>query len=287
MTSNRKLTLGVATFDRLEYIKKMSQSLQESVNLNDINVRVYDDKSLEVKKSDLWEIFPFARDIVVRELNLKADKNMYTIYKNFLETRDDIFVNADSDIIFRPNWLEMINEYLSQTDGLLSLYNSNQHQFIDMPVNGWGVKSTLGAAGVVMTREIVEMIINNIPEEKVKGFDWQWSSLLQKKGVKLACLEDSYIQHIGIRGQNSTGMIHNFDYGLNFLPINEKNQEIMMEFLEEVIIESNIYVSNFSEENKIFLDFISKNGILDYKLGNFLLKIPRIIKKKINSYIDY
>ena len=276
-TSN--ITVGVATFNRINYIKKMAESLQVSVDCKKLHIRVYDDNSSEINQHDLWKILPFATEIVVRESNLKADMNMYRMYKDFLNTDDYIFFNADSDLIFRPDWLAMVKKYLPQTDGVLSLYHSNKHDFIQPPVNGLGFKNSLGAAGVVMTREIVDIIINDIPKENVKGFDWQWSSILQKKGIRLACLENSYVQHIGIQGQNNKGMLHDFDYGLNFLPVNEVNQQVVMEFIDEMIVENAKIFVKLSENEKLFLDFISGSKHLNYKVGQAVLVIPRKIKK--------
>ena len=69
-------------------------------------------------------------DIVVRETNLKADRNMAQMYRDFLETGDEIFIGADSDTIFRPDILHMVNELIGETDGVLSLYNSVLHKAI-------------------------------------------------------------------------------------------------------------------------------------------------------------
>jgi len=273
------ITIGVATFNRLNYLEKMAASLRESTDCKKLHIRVYDDKSSEIDQYDLWKLLPFATEIIIREKNLKADMNMYQMYKDFLDTNDEIFVNADSDLIFRPDWLKMIEQYLPQTDGVLSLYNSNKHKFMQPPVNGLGFKNSLGAAGVVMTREVVTIIVESIPKEKVKGFDWQWSSVLQKRGIRLACLEYSYLQHIGIQGQNSKGMLRDFDYGLNFIPISEVNQRVMMEFIDEMILEDAKTFAKLSENEQLFVDFISDNQRLNYKIGKIVLSIPRKIRK--------
>lgn len=279
MPFTTNITVGVTTFNRLHYLRKMSKSLYASVDCKKLHIRIYDDNSNEINQHNLQKVIPFATEIIVRERTLKADMNMYKMYKDFLETDDEIFINADSDLIFRPDWLAMVEKYLPQTDGVLSIYNSNKHEFIQSPVDGLGFKSSLGAAGVVMNREIVSMIIDSIPKEKVKGFDWQWSAILQNKGIKLACLEQSYIQHIGIQGQNNKGMLHEFDYGLNFLPISEINQRVMMEFIDEMIVENGKVLDKLSENEQSFIDFISGNKQVDYKVGQAVLSIPRKLKK--------
>ena len=88
-----------------------------------------------------------------------------------------------------------------------------------------------------------------------------------------------YVQHIGIQGQNNKGMLHGFDYGLNFIAVNEVNQQVIMEFIDEMIIENAKIFAKLSENEKLFFDFISGNEHLNYKVGQAVLAIPRKIKK--------
>ena len=74
-------------------------------------------------------------------------------------------------------------------------------------------------------------------------------------------------------------MLHNFDYGLNFLPISQVNQRVMMEFIDEMIVENAIFFAKLSENEKLFMDFISGNKHLNYNVGQAVLAIPRKIKK--------
>lgn len=125
-----QITLAVATYNRLSYVKKMLKSLEHSVDVNTINVRIYDDCSTDYGIDELLALAPYA-SVSRNAKNLKADLNMWAIYQDFLTTGDDVLVNADSDLIFRPDWLTMILTYLPKTDGILSLYNSSNHLSVE------------------------------------------------------------------------------------------------------------------------------------------------------------
>ncbi|HDR1294580.1 TPA: glycosyltransferase, partial [Pasteurella multocida] len=268
-----KVTLAIATYNRITYIEKMINSLKSSVDISKINIRIYDDHSEILTKQDLEKLFPYAKEIIVRDKNLGADRNSRKIYDDFLQTNDDILINADSDLIYRPGWLEIIETLLPQTDGVLSLYNSNKHQFIEQITPSYGAKKTLGSAGTVLTREIVKKIVDNIPIDS-DMFDWQWSTLLTNKNIKLICIKESYIQHIGILGQNNKGFINDFDYGLNFIPENEINQKIMSDFIDELFLENRKFIERKEKEIGCSLTKLKR---LDYKVGHFILAIPREI----------
>lgn len=91
-------------------------------------------------------------------------------------------------------------------------------------------------------------------------FDWQWSTLLTNKNIKLICIKESYIQHIGILGQNNKGFINDFDYGLNFIPENEINQKIMSDFIDELFLENRKFIER-KERNRMQFNQIKKIGL--------------------------
>ena len=275
-----KITLAIPTYNRLHYIEKMISSLSESVNVNEINVRVYDDKSTEFGPETLHHLFSFAQEIIIRPYNLKADLNMRTMYVDFLNTGDDVFIHGDSDLIYRPGWLEFFLQHFDQTDGVLSLYNSKKHPFLSHEhlQNNISLKKDLGAAGTAFKREVVELIIKEMEDDALSNYDWKWSEFLTRKNIRLFCACNSYIQHIGIQGQNNNGCINDFDYGLNFIPESPANQKIMSEFIEELLIENQRFFDNHPEEVYKLIKKHAKT-IIDYRIGHTCLFIPREIKK--------
>lgn len=235
-----KITLSIATYERTDYIARMSASLLASVDIKSVNVRIYDDCSPSLSLQDLWELFPYAKEIVKRERNLKADANMKQIFEDFLATDDDILLLADSDLVYRTGWAEFIAEALPQTDGILSLYDSRLHPFLTES-NGqdFAPKAHLGAAGTAFSRQRVEDIVN--ANMKAVTYDWAWSELFQNKGYALMCCTNSYIQHIGIIGQNNKGAISLFDFSRTFYADNNTTSKILSQFINELVDENNRY----------------------------------------------
>lgn len=234
------ITLAVATYNRGDYLEKLSASLKESVDLERIHLRIYDDCSTELSIEDIHRIVPYATTVLRRAHNLGADGNMYQIFQDFLSTEDEYLLLCDSDLIFRPGWLDMLLEQILHTDGILSLYNSRMHPFLSVDLSDGQVvfapKEDLGAAGCAFTRRRVEDIVRAFPTlPTYTTFDWIWSEYFRQQGLRLCCLRESYIQHIGVIGQNNFGQLTRYDYGLNFLPVSEVNQRIMIEFIDGLV----------------------------------------------------
>ena len=228
-----KITVAIPTYNRPELIKKCASSLYQVNGINDCNVRIYDDCSTEIDELFLRDQFPNASNIVVRKANLKADRNMAQMYRDFFDTGDDLFIGADSDMIFRPDFLNIVLKLIEKTDGVLSLYNSSLHKAISELKAGdedCVIKRHIGAAGVVFTRKIIEDIIENV---QIGGtYDWRWAEFLQQQGRRLIVTKKSYVQHIGIDGENNN--LEVYDFGENFNPITEINKDILIDLLNNV-----------------------------------------------------
>lgn len=230
-----KLMIGITTYNRVDVIKQMASSLYSIEGIEDCNVRVYDDCSDEYDVSYLESIFPTAT-IVRQEKNLKSHGNIKCMYEDFLGHGDDYLLTADSDLIFRPDVLHIIKALMPDTDGVLSLYNSNKHKVIsNLSVNNIDLveKHDIGSAGTVFTRKRVTEIVENI--KIARGFDWAWSKYFVKNNVRLLVTDNSYAQHIGLLGLNNNGV--NIDYGRNFIPVGEVNIGIASKFFEYYICE--------------------------------------------------
>ena len=231
-----KITIGITVYNRLNYIRKMCLSLKNSVDLEKCSIRIYDDCSAEFDAEILKKEFPFITEYKRRENNLGSDNNMRQMYFDFLESGDDVLVNCDSDMIFRKDWIARIFELLPLTDGVLSLYNSSSH----IPIEHFKIgsenilrKESIGAAGSTFRREIVRSIVANVtPSFK---YDWDWSRFLDSRRIRLLTTENSYIQHIGVIGENcdSNDIV---DYGLNFFPLDEDTLKLNVEFFQQLLM---------------------------------------------------
>lgn len=115
-----KITVGITTFNRKNYLVKLQQSLSMSHNINSCNIRIYDDCSNEFSIRDLKRLFPNALEIIRRDRNVGADRNMRQMYVDFLKTNDDILVTMDSDLICRPDWIDFTEKHFYYTGGIMS-----------------------------------------------------------------------------------------------------------------------------------------------------------------------
>lgn len=262
------ITIAIATYNRRELLEKSINSLLQSNDLSQCNIRIYDDCSSQLSIEEIKTIIPQAT-ITRRPKNLGADKNCYLMYKDFLNTEDDIFVNADADLLYHPEWLTTALALLEKTDGVISLYNSINHNHLstlNMGGNDLLIKKSLGAAGTIFTRATIMKIVESMDENSSNlSFDWKWSALLRKRGLQLYCTKRSYIQHIGNIGQNNSSLA-NADYGINFIPGNDLNSTYLEQFYHGLL--------------KSKLD-----DSLDYKIGHLVLTIPRKIKKILENII--
>lgn len=246
-----KITLGITTYNRIDLLKRMIQSLYAS-NINGINytIRIYDDCSDQYGIEDLQQMFPEEVTIYRHEWNHGADYNMGFMYRSFLETEDDILFNCDSDLIFSRNWLQKGLALIEKSEGVLSLFNSCSHEIdVDMD-NGLCIKKSVGNAGTLMTREAIKLICSYINEEdSYLALDVNWSKLFQNKGIKLYATKQSLVQHIGIYGFNSSK--GSFDYGKDFIVDSIINGQVINDTLNE----ANIRKSQNKEIRKLYYLF--------------------------------
>lgn len=229
------ITIGITTYNRHLYLKRLQQSLVRTENLASSAVRIYDDCSSEISVADLRHLFPYAREIRRRTANLGADGNMRQMFVDFLATGDDVLVIMDSDLICRPDWLLFCQEHFAATDGMLSLYNSAFHKPIkQLLINGqpFVEKQHIGAAGAILARDVVQEIVASLVT--VEGYDWSWCALLNKSGRRILVSKESYFQHIGLLGSHCNGRINEF--GLYFHPIHDANRVILHEYFHEAVL---------------------------------------------------
>lgn len=283
------ITIGIPTYNRKNILKKMAESLYLS-NLNiPYNIRVYDDCSSEYSITELRGIFPNATQFSRNEMNLKADKNTYIMYKDFLNSNDQFLFNADSDLVFSENWLEEGLDLLKDTDGVLSLFNAQNLKILQNVGDRLCVKTKIGAAGSLLTRECVSSIIDHISLSELNGnvpcFDFKWCEFLQRSSKKIYCVRESLVQHIGVTGQNTVG--NHFDFGIGFHVDNSKNGQFINDAME-------LYFSTNIQRNSYFLfpfeRIIPKSKIILYGFGkvgqDFIKQIERTGYCEIVGIVD-
>jgi len=228
-----KIFIGITTYDRPEYMEKMIASLSASNHVDLCSVNVFDDCSPHWDLDYLKEIFPEGTNIMRNNENMGSDENIRKMFIHFLQSDEDVLIAADSDLIFHPDWIQFTLSNLPKTDGIFSLYNSVCHPVInDLDHDPIFVeKEHMGSAGVVMTKDIVRQIIENVPESAY--YDWDWSRHLFNNNIRLLVTEKSQIQHLGVHGYNNEGPLA--DVGLGFVPGSTNNEKWNMETLESII----------------------------------------------------
>lgn len=232
------ITIGVTTYNRLEYLLAMQRSLCACAYLEKCNLRIYDDASEEYGLEELWRLFPWAREIVRRPVNLGAEANLRQMCEDFLSTGDELLVVADADLIFHAEWVPAVWQRIALTDGIFSLFNSAVHHpgIRDWDLDGYlfEEKSHLGAAGLVMHKDVVSQIIQQI--KITARFDWALSAFLAERRVRLLACKDSFVQHIGLTGVNCDGLL-TVEISEYFSPGSDVNREILCNFYPRMIVE--------------------------------------------------
>ena len=228
---NYKISFGICTYNRKGILEKSVQSLKNIKGIENVHLIVFDDCSDEYNMDYLKSIFPSSAQINRQERNEGADKNTSLLYEKFLESDDEWLFTADSDLIYRSDLLDAIMFYKDKSNGFMSFFNCISHKIVGK--NKWFVfKASVGAAGCLIRRDVVKIILDNIQHRDI-GFDVGFSKLLRKKGFMLNATKKSYVQHIGVSGFNSRDI--NFDYGEGFIIDSKDNAEIVEQTFEQYI----------------------------------------------------
>lgn len=170
-------TIGLTTFNRKDILLKCL------IFFNHLNPRhdfiVCDDASTEydekILKSNIsnWKIYRANTN------SGRADFAMARLMDLFLELGRDYLLILDSDLIVDPELSDFMVTNAQNTDGIFSIFNAPLHQSIGED-GFWIYKNHIGAAGTVLSREIVQEIRQNVPMSN--QYDWDWSSYIVKSG---------------------------------------------------------------------------------------------------------
>ena len=239
MNHNLRLFIAIFTFNRQALLVKMSESLAMVKGIIEESIFVFDDCSREYDVGFLKGIFPNAESVIRREYNVGADANVYAAMLDFLKTSKGHMVILDSDLLFDSEMIYFIKNNIPRTKGFFSVYNSCIHKSygkVQIGDSNFLVKKTTGAAGMVISQEIVKNIINNVP--LTRSFDWDICSYLKKINTPVLVSEKSYVQHIGFNGYNNS-YLTKYEYALNFTPNNEITQKHLLSSIEDLIILEN------------------------------------------------
>lgn len=278
------LTIGIPTYNRKKLLEIMASSLYESDISVPHNIRIYDDCSTEYGLDDLKKIFPTAASIKINEVNLKADKNTYQMYNNFLSTSDELLFNADSDLIFSKDWLNKALELFEKTEGILSVFNANTHEPYKIIDDELYIKKSIGAAGTLFHRDRVSEFVANIASpDTLTEIDWRFSEYFNSINLPIFCVNKSLVQHIGYFGQHTK---YYFDFGRNFKIETTSHGQIINDIFEKFIDDiRNLDIERDIRDNKFFYHLRRCIVLIIKKIlpSKIFIKLRASIYKKKNK----
>jgi hypothetical protein len=237
-----KITVAIPTFNREKTLRRTALSLSLVEGISECNIRVYDNCSSAFNLGLLREMFPSAKSIFIQPHNLGPDFNTSYMFADYLKSGDDLFFNADSDMLYHPHVIRMIQTNFKNSSGVMSMYHSFRHKVWrkkHLGHDSFLLKKKVGTAGCVFSKELLSDIIYNA--ETTRSFDWDCFHYLAKNKIRIWVPTQSYMQHIGgIDGVSSNE--DNFDFALGFLPGNHQNEQLLKDYIKE------LYVSNLKKK---------------------------------------
>jgi glycosyltransferase involved in cell wall biosynthesis len=232
------IVFGITVFNRKDIIKLTSRSLNNLAH-GDFSKLIIDDASSDFDENFLHSLYtPNSRILRNIQNSGGADFNLYNLLLTFLSTKGQYIVVLDSDCLLRSDAVNLINKHIHSGLEFFSIFNTNAHH----PISDRGElleKKIVGAAGMVISRKIVQMIIDQV--YKGPGFDIRICEFLSNEGIPILCLKDSLIQHIGIfEGQNSRP--HQGDLGEGFWDKDPLNAYLFLEYLTKLEQKKNLAI---------------------------------------------
>ena len=191
-----KIAVAIPTYNRAGYVQLCAAALSKTIPSND--VWIFDDHSTEYTAGELQKWF-HTENVQQNTERFKADKQARHILEWFVGTDYDWLITLDSDLIVRPDWLELLRGMLSHTQGVMSLYHSGNpnHQTLHCDPNLCEMKS-LGNAGVAWSKVLAKRMLVDMPQSD--GFDWGWTEWLRQQKIPQYAAKDSLVLHVGMHG---------------------------------------------------------------------------------------
>lgn len=276
-----KLLIGICTCNRKDIIKYTSKSLSEIKGIEKAQIVIYDDCSDEYDIDFLKQIYPMASKIIRNETRMGADFNTERMYKDFCKSQGDYLLNADSDLLFHTNIIEVIESTINEAQKIspktiFSVFNTPNHK-IEKNINEYVCeKKSVGAAGTVFNKQSIYEFVNTIPNSynsNIPTIDHYFCGKLKENGYKILCTNKSYVQHIGLVGQNS--FYYNTDWGKDFEIETLNNAQAISDVLQNIFMQGQDQFLNIIYTN-------CENGKIGIR--SFLKAIMLCLKYKFKKW---
>lgn len=242
----KKMMIGVCTYNRKNIIEYTAKSFGDIEGIKEQYIKVYDDNSTEYDKEYLKSKYPMAEEVIVNKENLGANFNTRQMFIDFLNSDREYLFIADSDLVFNTDILTHIENGIEELEKknelvIFSMFNTPSHDTIEEFSDRFVIKNEIGSAGTIISKEAVKKIIKNEYKEKVP-FDRFYCNELKKEGAKIFCSKNSYVQHIGIIGQNS--FFDCVDMGINFKIDTLDNAKAIVDIMQNTFVWNNVDVED-------------------------------------------
>ena len=191
-----KIAVAIPTYNRRGYVQLCAVALNKSIDPND--VWIFDDHSSDYSIDDLKKWF-HTENVQQNTERQKADKQGRHILEWFITTDYDWLVTLDSDLIVRPDWLELLRGMLPRTQGVMSLYHSGNSNHPTLTCgNSLCEMQSLGNAGIVWSKVLAKRMLLDMTQSN--GFDWGWTEWLRQQKIPQYAAKDSLVLHVGMHG---------------------------------------------------------------------------------------
>lgn len=264
------MMITIPVFNRRELLRRLLRTLADTRGIDRSRVVIFNDASTEFSADDLEAEIPDGFVLLSRTENSgRADFAVNQIFLEFLRGQSEYLLILDSDLLVSSDCLEFVCDVIPETDGVLSLFNTKAHPVSEETSDERVVlKTSIGFAGSVWSRAIVEEIIRNVPASG--NWDWDICSYLSGR-LRIFCARDSKVQHIGFLGQNSSD--GSFDYGSGFAPQGRIAQIELAQASESIIDDYKSFIGNLQKQFKKTMKIVKRTAIFFAALSALLLAL--------------
>ena len=215
---NNKIGVVICCFNRPEYLSKTLNSIRKS-NMSDTILCIIDDYSYDSKVWELIQKFNIYNSNC-KIIKIRNKRNLgirYSLKKGWelLYPMCNYLCNIDSDVIVKKNWLNILKNVendchykLNTQNVIVSGFNCTttcKHKIIKN-YGSFYTKKSIGGINMFFNKSTYKNIIYSVISEGDRNFEWDWEVCHEsnKKSCPIVVTNPSVIQHIGIKGLNSS-----------------------------------------------------------------------------------
>jgi glycosyltransferase involved in cell wall biosynthesis len=282
--SEKKYTLGMATYNRPEYLKATFETLLASDLSFVKDIIILDDCSTDVQTLKLIKDFinkcPIKTRFYKNKENMGANKSTFIIALEAFKN-NDLLILLGSDSKFHRNWLIELDNLKTICDknyinyGYLTVFNTPAHRTMYQIDENICLKRDIGSFASMFQKDIFFKLAEDAELMKVKkSWDWLYGYKCDQLNKLILSTKKTYVQHTGISGTNSS--VKCCDIGEGFVEHDNK--------LYDIIIVTPFYKRE--KLFKLFLKELSKNRADGVNLHAILIGSNTIEdeKKLVESY---